>query len=324
MSITRVGLVAKTGVEAAASVLADLAGWLEARNVRPVFETETALLAGLPPGRATVSRDELPRECDLIVVLGGDGSLIGMAGRIAEAGVDVPIVGVNFGNLGFLTEITLEELYQSLESVIDGTAIIEERMMLRARTLRDGEPFAERLALNDVVITKGALSRIIDLAVAIGDQPVMRVRADGLIIASPTGSTAYNLAAGGPILHPEVDAMLLTPIAPHMLTNRPIVLPRGVQSAHPVGDERRERRSVRHLRRPVRPCAGGRGHHPRQQRGSPPPAHSRLEPHLLRRPQAEVEVERALRAGTRDSGLALLPERLHLELEHVGIVFGER
>jgi NAD+ kinase len=235
MSITRVGLVAKTGVEAAASVRADLAGWLEARSVRPVFETETALLAGLPPDRATVSRDDLPRECDLIVVLGGDGSLIGMAGRIAEAGVDVPIVGVNFGNLGFLTEITLEELYQSLESVIDGTAIIEERMMLRARTLRDGQPFAERLALNDVVITKGALSRIIDLAVAIGDQPVMRMRADGLIIASPTGSTAYNLAAGGPILHPEVDALLLTPIAPHMLTNRPIVLPGGsevrIQSA---------------------------------------------------------------------------------------------
>ena len=190
-----------------------------------MFETETALLAGLPPGRATVSRDDLPRECDLIVVLGGDGSLIGMAGRIAEAGVDVPIVGVNFGNLGFLTEITLEELYQSLESVIDGTAVIEQRMMLRARTMRDGEPYAERLALNDVVITKGALSRIIDLAVAIGDQPVMRMRADGLIIASPTGSTAYNLAAGGPILHPEVDALLLTPIAPHMLTNRPIVLP---------------------------------------------------------------------------------------------------
>ena len=225
MSITRVGLVAKTGVDAAASVLADLAGWLEARNVRPVFETDTAALAGLPADRATVSRDNLPLESDLIVVLGGDGSLIGMAGRIAEAGVDVPIVGVNFGNLGFLTEITLEELYQSLESVIDGTAIIEERMMLRARTLRDGAVYAERLALNDVVITKGALSRIIDLAVGIGDQPVMRMRADGLIIASPTGSTAYNLAAGGPILHPEVDALLLTPIAPHMLTNRPIVLP---------------------------------------------------------------------------------------------------
>jgi NAD+ kinase len=231
MSITRVGLVAKTGVDAAASVLADLAGWLEARDVRPVFETDTAALAGLPPDRATVSRDNLPLESDLIVVLGGDGSLIGMAGRIAEAGVDVPIVGVNFGNLGFLTEITLEELHQSLESVIDGTAIIEERMMLRARTLRDGAVYAERLALNDVVITKGALSRIIDLAVAIGDQPVMRMRADGLIIASPTGSTAYNLAAGGPILHPEVDALLLTPIAPHMLTNRPIVLP-GASEVH--------------------------------------------------------------------------------------------
>ncbi len=225
MPITRVGLVAKTGVEAAASVLADLAGWLEARGVRAVFETETAALAGLPPGRATVARDNLPKECDLVVVLGGDGSLIGMAGRIAEAGVDVPIVGVNFGNLGFLTEITLAELYESLESVIDGTALIENRMMLRARTLRAGAVFAERLALNDVVITKGALSRIIDLAVSIGDRPVMRVRADGLIIASPTGSTAYNLAAGGPILHPEVDALLLTPIAPHMLTNRPIVLP---------------------------------------------------------------------------------------------------
>jgi NAD+ kinase len=225
MPITRVGLVAKTGLRSAASVLADLAGWLEARDVRPVFETETAALAGLPPGRATVSRDELPTACDLIVVLGGDGSLIGMAGRIAEAGVDVPIVGVNFGNLGFLTEITLGELYQSLESVLDGTALVEERMMLRARTLRDGVVYAERLALNDVVITKGALSRIIDLGVAIGDRPVMRVRADGLIIASPTGSTAYNLAAGGPILHPEVDALLLTPIAPHMLTNRPIVLP---------------------------------------------------------------------------------------------------
>ncbi len=225
MPITRIGLVAKRGLEAAASVLADLAGWLEARGVRPVFETETAALAGLPPGRPTVKRDDLPRECDLIVVLGGDGSLIGMAGRIAEAGVDVPIVGVNFGNLGFLTEITLAELYQSLEAVLDGTAQVEERMMLRARTLRGDVVHEERLALNDVVITKGALSRIIELAVAIGNQPVMRVRADGLIIASPTGSTAYNLAAGGPILHPEVDALLLTPIAPHMLTNRPIVLP---------------------------------------------------------------------------------------------------
>ena len=225
MPITSVGLVAKTGLDAAAGVLAELAGWLEAREVRAVFETDTAALAGLPSNRGTVSRDELPAMCDLIVVLGGDGTLIGMADRIAQSGADVPIVGVNFGSLGFLTEITLPELYPSLEAVLGGTAQIDERMMLRSRTLRDGVVYADRLALNDVVITKGALSRIIDLSVAIGDRPVMRVRADGLIIASPTGSTAYNLAAGGPILHPAVDALLLTPIAPHMLTNRPVVIP---------------------------------------------------------------------------------------------------
>ncbi len=225
MPITRVGLVAKTGLTAAAGALAELAGWLEARSVHPVFETETAEVAGLPPARRTVNRDDLPRACDLIVVLGGDGTLIGMADRIAESAADVPILGVNFGSLGFLTEITLPELYPSLESVLSGQAEIEERLMLRSRTLRGGQVHADRLALNDVVITKGALSRIIDLEVEIAGHSVMRVRADGLIVASPTGSTAYNLAAGGPILHPEVDAVLLTPIAPHMLTNRPVVVP---------------------------------------------------------------------------------------------------
>src|SRR6266542_2805615 len=225
MPMTRVGLVAKTGLHAAAGALAELARWLEARGVQAVVDTHTATIAGLPSTRLTVDRERLPHECDLIVVLGGDGTLIGMADRIAYAGVDVPILGVNFGSLGFLTEVTFPELYGSLESVLAGNAQIEERMMLRSRTWRDGAVFADHLALNDVVITKGALSRIIDLSVDIGEHPVMRVRADGLIIASPTGSTAYNLAAGGPILHPEVDALLLTPIAPHMLTNRPIVIP---------------------------------------------------------------------------------------------------
>lgn len=224
-SITRIGLVAKTRLEAAAGVLAELAGWLEAHGASPVFEADTAALAGLPAGRATATRDEIPAACDLLVVLGGDGTFIGMAGRIAEAGADVPILGVNFGSLGFLTEITLDELYESLESVLTGTARIDERMLLRSRTFRGGAVFADRLVLNDVVITRGALSRIIDLSVAIRDQAAMRIRADGLIIAGPTGSTAYNLAAGGPIVYPGMDAILLTPIAPHMLTNRPIVIP---------------------------------------------------------------------------------------------------
>jgi NAD+ kinase len=225
MAVTRVGLVAKRRLDAAAGVLAELAGWLEARQVSTVFEKDTASLVGLPPDRPTSPSDDLPAQCDLIVVLGGDGTLIGMASRIVRAGAQTPILGVNFGSLGFLTEITLPELYPSLESVLKGTATIDERMMLQARTLREGAVFTSSTVLNDVVITKGALSRIIDLSVAIGEQPVMRVRADGLIAASATGSTAYNLAAGGPIVHPEVNAILLTPIAPHMLTYRPVVVP---------------------------------------------------------------------------------------------------
>jgi NAD+ kinase len=223
--VKRVGLVSKHRLDAAAGVLAELAGWLEARDVQAVFETETATLAGLPAGRPTSSRDDLPRACDLIVVLGGDGTFIGMAGRIARAGTDVPILGVNFGSLGFLTEITLSELYASLEAVLAGTAAIESRAMLAAQTIRGTEPFAEHIVLNDIVITKGALSRIIEMSVMVGVDAMTRERADGLIIATPTGSTAYNMAAGGPIVHPAVDAVLLTPIAPHTLSNRPIVIP---------------------------------------------------------------------------------------------------
>ena len=222
--MTRVGLIAKRGLGEASGVLAELAGWLEARLVQPVFESDTARLAGLPEGRPTATREDLPRECDLIVALGGDGTLIGVAGRIAQSGSDVPLLGVNFGSLGFLTEITLPELYDALEATLNGSATIEARAMLAARTFRDGAPFADHVVLNDIVITKGALSRIIEMSVVVGDAAVTRVRADGLIIASPTGSTAYNLAAGGPIVHPAVDAMLLTPIAPHTLTNRPVVI----------------------------------------------------------------------------------------------------
>jgi NAD+ kinase len=222
--ISRVGLVAKHRVEAAAGVLTQLAAWLGARGIVVLFETETAKLAGVQPGHATTTSDDLPKVCDLIVLLGGDGTLIGMARRIARAAVDVPIAGVNFGSLGFLTEITLDELYPSLDALLAGTAEVDERMMLRAQTVRGGHVHREELVLNDVVITKAALSRIIELSVSVNDKTVMRVRADGLIVATPTGSTAYNLAAGGPIVHPVVDAVLLTPIAPHMLTNRPLVV----------------------------------------------------------------------------------------------------
>ncbi len=148
-----------------------------------------------------------------------------MADCIGDASSGIPILGVNFGSLGFLTEITLPELYPSLEAALDGRAHVESRMMLRSTTERDGRTLAQLIALNDAVITKTARSRMIDLSVSVGDEFVTRVKADGLIIATPTGSTAYNLAAGGPIVHPNVDALILTPIAPHTLTNRPVVIP---------------------------------------------------------------------------------------------------
>ena len=137
----------------------------------------------------------------------------------------IPILGVNFGSLGFLTEITLPELYPSLEAALSGQVHVEERAMLQCVGTRDGAEFARHIALNDAVITKSARSRMVDLSVWVGDEFVTRVKADGLIVGTPTGSTAYNLAAGGPIVQPSVDALLITPIAPHTLTNRPVVIP---------------------------------------------------------------------------------------------------
>ena len=223
--VARVGIVAKSHLREAAPHLIDIAAWLEARGVAAVFETATAALMPAAAGRRVADKRTLVDEVDMMLVLGGDGTLLGMADRIGEARSSIAILGVNFGSLGFLTEVTLPELYPSLEAALSGRAHIEDRLMLRATTIRGGNTLAEHIALNDVVVTKGARSRMIDLSVSIGDEFVTRVKADGLIVATPTGSTAYNLAAGGPIVQPDVDALIVTPIAPHTLTNRPIVIP---------------------------------------------------------------------------------------------------
>jgi len=219
-----VGVVAKSRLQAATPHLTTVESWLAERGVSAVFETATAALMPRADRRVADKR-QLVDQVDLVLVLGGDGTLLSMADQIGHARRPIPILGVNFGSLGFLTEVTRPELYPALDAALTGRAPIELRLMLRSTTERPSDAPRSEVALNDVVITKAARSRLIDLSVSVGDEFMTRVRADGLIIASPTGSTAYNLAAGGPIVHPNVGALVLTPIAPHTLTNRPLVIP---------------------------------------------------------------------------------------------------
>src|SRR5438552_2545563 len=240
-SISRVGIVAKSHLRAAVPHLVDIAAWLRGRGIEAVFESATAALMPSADGHRVAEKLALVDMVDMVVVLGGDGTLLSMADCIAAAGKSIPILGVNFGSLGFLTEVTLPELYPSLETVLAGKARVEERMMLASTVRRPRETLTAFVALNDVVVTKTARSRMIDLSVWVGDEFLTRVKADGLIVATPTGSTAYSLAAGGPIVQPNVDALLLTPIAPHTLTNRPIVIPASATvRVQPNMDERDE------------------------------------------------------------------------------------
>ena len=217
----RVGIVAKPDAPRAPEVVARLVDWLAARTITATLDKETA---GIVPAirAAAAHRAELPGMVDLLIVLGGDGTLLSVARAVGDLGV--PILGVNLGGLGFMTATTLDEMLPALEAMLAGRMVIEERLMLLARVVRNGTTTCEHMALNDLVITKSAMSRIISLAVSVEGQYATAYRADGLIISTPTGSTAYSLSAGGPILFPLVDAIVLTPICSHTLTNRPIVL----------------------------------------------------------------------------------------------------
>jgi NAD+ kinase len=215
----KLGVVTKHQLAAARETLLTLETWLSERRVDAVWAPDSAEL--MPStNRRVLSRESLVSEVDLVLVLGGDGTLLAVADLIGQLEIDVAILGVNFGALGFLTEITRPELFTALEAAIQGDIEHDHRMLLRGRVGQTA-----RVALNDIVLTRTALSRMIDLDVTVGDQFLTSVRSDGLIIASPTGSTAYNLSAGGPVVHPAMDAMVLTPIAPHTLTHRPIVIP---------------------------------------------------------------------------------------------------
>lgn len=218
----RIGIVAKTDRAEAPRVVGEILTWCAARDLVPVLDKETA---GLVPdsGVATSRKADLPGQVDVLIVLGGDGTLLSVARLVGDLGV--PILGVNLGGLGFLAALTVDELHTALEPLLREELVIEERMMLSATVTRHGEKLSEYVALNDMVITKSAMSRIIQLEVAVDDQFATGYRADGLIISTPTGSTAYCLSAGGPILFPTMDAVVLTPICSHTLTNRPLVLP---------------------------------------------------------------------------------------------------
>lgn len=218
-----IGVLARPDLEGAGPLLEELIAWLEARGLVPCFEEKTAaLLPGLAQRELVLPGAEVARRAEALVVLGGDGTLLAASHLLDDR--HVPVLGVNFGHLGFLTEITLPELYAALQAVLDGNYTYDERRMLSALVRREGQPDMAADVLNDVVVTKAALSRIIGLEVWVDGLFVSSFRADGLIVSSPTGSTAYNLAAGGPILHSRLPAMVLTPICPHGLTNRPLVI----------------------------------------------------------------------------------------------------
>jgi NAD+ kinase len=226
-AVRRASLVGRLKFPAALAAMTDAAAWLEQHGCEPVIEYQSAFAAGLDTRWPTTPREALTEGVDVVLVFGGDGTMLAVASAVMHAEGDAPLMGVNLGRLGFLTEVGRSEMTAALDLLLAGQSRIETRTMLEGRVHRGEQTVDTRLALNDVVVTRSALSRMTEMTVQVDGVYVCDVKADGLIIATATGSTAYNLSAGGPIVHPSVDAVVLTPIAPHTLTQRPIVLPAG-------------------------------------------------------------------------------------------------
>jgi NAD+ kinase len=218
----RIGIIVKSESPDAQALLKELAPWLRAHGKEPMLDPPTAALAG---ETASYPKKDIATLADMLVVLGGDGTMLAAARLVEDR--PIPILGVNAGGLGFLTAVTRDEAFTALEHVFSRAFAEEERLMLRTRVVRRGEEIIAASALNDAVVSKGA-SHMVQLEISINGQFVTRLRGDGLIVSTPTGSTAYSMAAGGPILNPSVHALILTPICPHTLTNRPIVIPQDV------------------------------------------------------------------------------------------------
>ncbi|MBV9404920.1 MAG: NAD(+)/NADH kinase [Acidobacteriaceae bacterium] len=218
--ISTVGIISKPKIAQAGDIVRGLLDWLDARGIACRCDEQTALYGNL---NTFYPREELADGADLVIVLGGDGTLLSAARFVA--GRDIPLFAVNLGHLGFLTAIRSDNLLPELERALRGEHRIGRRRMVDCEIVRDGKSIASYSALNDVVITKSELARMIDLDAHVDDHFVAAYKADGLIVATPTGSTAYSLSAGGPIIFPKVAAFCITPICPHMLTNRPVIVP---------------------------------------------------------------------------------------------------
>jgi NAD+ kinase len=216
-------LVGKPQAQGMRPVLEEIAQFLARQGLEVTLERETAEATGLADTYGAMTRAELGEQCDLAVVVGGDGTMLGIARELAR--YQVPLVGINQGRLGFITDIPVGQVMEVLGPIIAGDFEEEHRAMLDGCVWRDGEKIFESVSMNDVVVSRGATASMVELRVQIGDEFMANIRADGLIVASPTGSTAYSLSAGGPILHPAIAGWVLVPIASHTLSNRPIVLP---------------------------------------------------------------------------------------------------
>ena len=220
LTARKIGIMTRPRPADVPDIVRPLLQWLAARKILALYDPETA--QSLADNSRLRSREQLADEADLLLVLGGDGTLLSAAREAAPRGK--PVLPINLGSLGFLTSFTLDELYPALEETLAGRLEASERVMLKATLLRDGKAEEEQAVLNDVVINKGALARMTELRLSLDGDFVCRYRADGLIVATPTGSTAYSLSAGGPIVHPSVEAIVITPICPHTLSDRPLVV----------------------------------------------------------------------------------------------------
>ena len=203
-------------------VLEEVAHFLMGRGLEVSFERDTAAATGVTDFEA-LSPEQMGQRCDIAVVVGGDGTMLGIARELARW--NMPLVGINQGRLGFITDIPLGQFQEALAPIVAGDYEEEQRSMLEGDVWRDGQRIYEGLSMNDVVVSRGATASMVELRVDVDDEFVANIRADGLIVASPTGSTAYALSAGGPILHPGIGGWIVVPIASHTLSNRPIVLP---------------------------------------------------------------------------------------------------